>query len=102
MLTAYPDAVVSRFEAAFEQANPRYRLVCGLAHAPRRVASTCQPGQAGWMCTRARRSRTYAFQPGVEGVLRKLPVAGSGRGRHPGSDDLTGFTPRQRPATALR
>ena len=26
VLTAYPDAVVSRFEAAFEKAWPRYRL----------------------------------------------------------------------------
>ena len=93
VLTAYPDAVVSRFEAAFEQANPRYRLrvVWRMPHDA--LPYLRQPGQAGVDVYWSASPRTYA-QLKAEGALRKLPVDAAGRpGRVGGTqiDDPDGF-----------
>lgn len=93
VLTAYPDAVVSRFEAAFERANPRYRLriVWRMPHDA--LPYLRQPGQGGVDVYWSASPCTYA-QLKAEGAFRKLPVDAAGRpGRVGGTqiDDPDGF-----------
>lgn len=93
VLTAYPDAVVSRFEAAFEQAWPQYRLrvVWRMPHDA--LPYLRQPGQGGVDVYWSASPRTYA-QLKAEQALRKLPVSLAGLpGRIGGSviDDPDGY-----------
>lgn len=93
VLTAYPDAVVSRFEAAFEKAWPQYRLrvVWRMPHDA--LPYLRQPGQGGVDVYWSASPRTYA-QLKAEQALRKLPVSLAGLpGRVGGSviDDPDGY-----------
>lgn len=93
VLTAYPDAVVSRFEAAFEKAWPQYRLrvVWRMPHDA--LPYLRQPGQGGVDVYWSASPRTYA-QLKAEQALRKLPVSLAGLpGRIGGSviDDPDGY-----------
>lgn len=73
VLTAYPDAVVSRFEAAFEKAHPQYRLrvVWRMPHDA--LPYLRQPGQAGVDVYWSASPKTYVLLK-EEGAFRKLPV----------------------------
>lgn len=93
VLTAYPDAVVSRFEAAFEKAWPRYRLriVWRMPHDA--LPYLRQPGQGGVDVYWSASPRTFT-QLKAEQALRKLPLSLTGLpGRVGGSviDDPDGY-----------
>ena len=93
VLTAYPDAVVSRYEAAFERAWPRYRLriVWRMPHDA--LPNLRQPGQGGVDVYWSASPRTFT-QLKAEQALRKLPVSLAGLpGRVGGSviDDPDGY-----------
>lgn len=93
VLTAYPDAVVSRFEAAFEKAWPRYRLriVWRMPHDA--LPYLRQPGQGGVDVYWSASPRTFT-QLKAEQALRKLPLSLAGLpGRVGGSviDDPDGY-----------
>lgn len=77
VLTAYPDAVVSRFEAAFEKAWSRYRLriVWRMPHDA--LPYLRQPGQGGVDVYWSASPRTFA-QLKAEQALHKLPVSLAG------------------------
>lgn len=74
VLTAYPEAVVSRFEAAFEKAWPQYRLriVWRMPHDA--LPYLQQPGQGGVDVYWSASPKTYVQLKG-EGAFRKLPVS---------------------------
>ncbi|MBS0370077.1 MAG: extracellular solute-binding protein [Proteobacteria bacterium] len=93
VLTAYPDAVVSRFEAAFEKAWPQYRLriVWRMPHDA--LPYLRQAGQGGVDVYWSASPKTYA-QLKDEHAFRKLPVSLEGLpGRVGGSviNDPDGF-----------
>jgi phosphoglycerate transport regulatory protein PgtC len=73
VVTSYPDEVVSRFEAAFEKANPAWRLRI-VWHMPHDALPTLRkPGPEGIDVYWTPSPRNYAILKG-EGLLRKLDV----------------------------
>lgn len=77
VLTAYPDETVSRFERAFEQAHPEYRLqfVWRMPHDA--LSYLRQPGQAGVDVYWSASPRTFAALA-ADGVWRPLKVDRTG------------------------
>jgi phosphoglycerate transport regulatory protein PgtC len=77
VLTAYPDEVVSRFEAAFEKAFPQYRLriIWRMPHDA--LPTLRQPRQGGVDVYWSASTRNYAVLK-QEGAWRKLDVDLSG------------------------
>jgi len=73
VLTAYPDEVVSRFEAAFEKAHPGYRLQVVWRMPHEALPYLRQPGQSGVDVYWSASPRTYAALAG-DGLLRKLEL----------------------------
>lgn len=73
VLTAYPDDVVSRFEAAFEKAYPQYRLriVWRMPHDA--LPTLRQPRQSGADVYWSAASRNFALLK-KEGAWRKLDI----------------------------
>jgi ABC-type Fe3+ transport system substrate-binding protein len=77
VVTSYPDEVVSRFEAAFEKANPGYRLRI-IWHMPHDALPTLrQPGPEGVDVYWTPSPYNFAVLK-REGLLRKLDVDRSG------------------------
>ena len=77
VVTSYPDEVVSRFEAAFEKANPGYRLRI-VWHMPHDALPTLrQPGPDGVDVYWTPSPYNFAVLK-REGLLRKLDVDRSG------------------------
>ncbi len=77
VVTSYPDEVVSRFEAAFEQAYPQWRLRI-VWHMPHDALPTLrQPGPEGVDVYWTPSPRNYAMLK-QEGLLRRLDIDQSG------------------------
>ncbi len=87
VLTAYPDAVVSRFEAAFEKAWPRYRLriVWRMPHDA--LPYLRQPGQGGVDVYWSASPRTFTQLKAAQ-ALRKLPVSLAGLPGRVGNSEI--------------
>lgn len=87
VLTAYPDEVLSRFEAAFEQAYPQYRLQLIWRMPHDALPYLEQPGQGGvdvyWSASPRNFARLHQ-----EGAWRPLPVALDGLPDHIGKTEL--------------
>ena len=93
VLTAYPDAVVSRFESAFEKAHPecRLRVVWRMPHDA--LPYLRQAGQGGVDVYWSASPRTYA-QLKAEGALQRAGIDRSGLPGQIGGtqiDDPDGF-----------
>lgn len=87
VLTAYPDAVVSRFEAAFEKAWPRYRLriVWRMPHDA--LPYLRQPGQGGADVYWSASPRTFTQLKAAQ-ALRKLPLSLAGLPGRVGNSEI--------------
>lgn len=73
VLTSYPDAVVSRFEAAFERAHPEYRLRVVWRMPHDMPALLAEPGQGGVDVVWTASPRLFA-QLAAEGALQPLGI----------------------------
>ena len=88
VLTAYPDDVVSRFEAAFEKAHPEYRLqfIWRMPHDA--LLYLQNPKQSGVDVYWSASPRTYAALA-KQGALQKLDIDRSGLPDHLGGTLLS-------------